>query len=283
MKVRMFTLLVIASFVMFVSCGGDDKESVDTFTPAEATTAATDLNSQNTLDQALESMDDAFDFAAGSGVASKVMSKSEGRNMKKDGDFIYNSGTGWWVYNYLITSGTFWNGTVDVRYRFTPRDGSGLPTNLTDKTEYIYSFLVDADTSFSNGGYTVNYSMNFNMLSDMDVTGMVAYDGNTGNLHLNGTHEYGYNYQTSVSSQTVKWIYTLKFTYADVQLSPTGDYPASGTISFTVKRAFTPEVQQLPNYYVAGSITFDGDNTATLILGGQTFQLNLDTGNIIIT
>lgn len=282
MRKWMLTAGVLMLSVVLFSCGGDDKESYDTFTPTEANAAATDLNNQNAMDQALESMDDAFDFATPTVLASKVMSQSELQTMKKGENFQYNPSTGWWTFAYTYNSGSFWNANVQMKYRYTPRDGNGHATNTTDKTEYMYDYNVDADTSYNSGGYNISYSMNFKMLSDMVVTGMVAYNGGTGNLHLNGNHEYGYDYRVSAAGQSVKYIYSLKFKYLDVQLAPTGNYPASGTIQFTVKRDFNPEVQQLPNYTVTGTITFDGDNTATLTLGGQTFQLNLDTGDIIV-
>ncbi len=284
MKTRLLALLMSVSFVMFVSCGDDGGGgSTSNFgTQTEANNAVTAMDGQGAIDMPLAAADEALSLAAGSAVK---MFKGKENPIRKssDEDFIYNSGTGWWTWQYSYIY-SFFRGTISHQYRFTPRDADGTPTSSTDQMEYMYDYDFDADTSISQNGATTTMDLTWKYNADMDVTGIVAHHASTGNLHLNGESGFEYKYIIRTvyggQSYTQKMIYTAEYDFNDIQLANGGNYPASGTIVFKVKRDFTPEVQDLPNFYVAGSITFDGDNTATLTVGGYSYTINLDNGTI---
>lgn len=282
MKKHVFMLMMLAVSVIFINaCGGDDGGGgYDKLSPTQAAAAADELNDQGAMDQALESMSDAFNLASNVTNACKVM--SEKQSMPKDGNFQYDPATGWWKWIYTYFYGGSWKADIKVQYRYTPRDNNGYPTSTTDKAEYYYDYKIDGDTTYSTGGYTFKYDLLFRMLSNMTVTGIQAYKGGSGNLQLNGDHMYKYDYKV-VGQQTVRYLYELKFKYNNVQLARQNNYPVSGTMDFTAKRSFQPEVPQMPNYYIQGTITFNGTYLADITLGGVSGKINLNTGQIIIS
>ncbi len=59
------------------------------------------------------------------------------------------------------------------------------------------------------------------------------------------------------------------FTLVGVVVEDGDDYPAAGVMLFT-------------NEGVTATVTFDGDNLVTVSSGGESWTLNLDTGEIVV-
>jgi len=61
--------------------------------------------------------------------------------------------------------------------------------------------------------------------------------------------------------------YVADWTLEAITLEEDGDYPTSGTLTFT-------------NEGITGTVTFDGDNTASLTVGEMTWSVELNDGSL---
>jgi hypothetical protein len=260
MKARIFSLLMIASFVIFASCGDDKKGggTSDFKDPTAANTAAQE-NGGN-IKTTVSTCDNMASLAKSFTLINKGW-----------GNYIYNSSTGWWTYIYGDTttaSGVTTISRFNYQLRFTVRDTAGGPTSATNQMEYSYDYY------HSQTGTT---PVVVTMTSDMNATGIAAYRAGTGPITINGGmvieveselgQGYTFNYDHSYDINNVTYV-------------KTNTYATGGNIVFTIKRVLSPSVPNYPNYNVSGTITFNGTNIVDLTFGGYNFKLNLQTGAI---
>lgn len=284
-----FISILVTGMFIYAGCGGDSGGGTSNFgTQAEATAAVTDLNNQGFFDQIQGDVDDAVNQATGFTPGYFKSSKTKRKLSKVYGaqNFIYNSSDGFWTYAFDTTytesySGYTYDNMFDYLYkiRFTPRDQpTGFPTDNTDKMEWISNY----DMSLDGSGDGSTSSSDFSYGSDMDVTGIAAYNATTGDLTINGNGHLDMDISASSAGTTVEYGYHTSHDFNALTLTPEGSYPQSGTISFTAKRNVSPSQleEYYPNFNVAGSITYNGTSTAILVIGGFTFNINLITGVI---
>ncbi|MCK6543279.1 hypothetical protein L6Q79_11430 [bacterium] len=269
---HLMTGACILVLVALTSCGGDDAAKPEEFGTQEEALTALNANKSNML-LALDAAEGAIDAASGFGLDKRSAYNS--KKLNRAMTYTYDASTGWWTDEYTNSSGGY-NYDYTWNIRFTPRDANGYSTDETSKMEYKYDYLY-------NGANTY-YSYDMDLGADMTLTGVNAYRAATGNLVLNGTNAISYVWDYSYLTYDYTYDYSHKYTYKSLEISPDGDYPEGGSVSFTIRSKFEGEIGEeggdALNYYVAGKITFDGDNTALLEFGGFSFILNLDTNEV---
>jgi len=206
------------------------------------------------------------------------LSKSTGPN-----SLVYDLSTHFWVLDStFVFENEHLDGTVAVngKVRFTPRNAFGMPTDETDRMEY----MVTVDGEASGHEDSVNYHASINYASDFDITGIAKFRADSGNITINGSTSASVNITATTNTQNVTITYSASHEVDHVVFRPHHEenhkYPLSGTIRFKVKHATS--VQGDTEVNVEGTITFDGDNTAVMVFGGVTFMLNLDTGKVTL-
>ncbi len=285
--------LVIATLSMWwISACAEDQKTLSTFdTSAEAQESYEELeksgvNPMEVMDQVFTSagFSEEFDGSADIGIGSAVSKRRHAGLAKTSSfSFIYDDATHYWTLDADTTvEGITWD--LFYRVRFTPRNIFGLPSDSTKRMEYetvlgISGTLQDT----TNAGILTlqaTLSNNFDVQSDepfVTNTNYLTIIGTTGS-HSDFAYTLGVlTYEVSLDADYDVDSLVIFGPANDLDDEP--EYPLSGSIGFTVDYdASGPNISE--SYYVAGRITFDGDETAILEYGGFTFILNLETGEI---
>lgn len=267
-----FLSLVVATFVVFNSCGDDKGGGTSNFGSQSEADAAVQQNSAyiiSTVTTAVATANLATTFDGGFGFGG--FGKASPGTLPTAMGGGYNSGTGWWTFDttYADTTGDF---SLSYQLRFTPRGVDGLPTEATNQMEYGFDVSLDYDEE--TGSLVLDYN------GDMDVTGVSGYNAGTGNATINGSWNNGISIVTS-SGQTYTFEYVYAIDYNALVVSPTATYRIqSGSIEFVLRYDITPNIQGFEEYNVAGTITFDGTRYADLEIGGYHYIIDLQTNTI---
>ncbi|MBL7959541.1 hypothetical protein JNL27_04805 [bacterium] len=286
-RLSILTLSIVFGLFIF-SCSTDEEAGTGNFSSQqEAIDAVNDLKEQGFFDEVEGDLEQAADQATDFSPGYFKTKKEKGRLSKVRGiqDFVYGTDHFW---TYSSSEDTTFNDTTlsgiatislsaDMLYkvRFTDRDNFGFPTATTELMEWIADFSFN--TTSTGNGATTSFGISFD--SDMDVNGIAGFNAGTGNLTIDGSGHQNFNLSSTSSQSSFEYDYQTSHNINSFALSPTGNYPESGTISFIAKRNVTPAVLQqvFPNFNVSGTITFNGTNIAVLEIGGYTFYINLDT------
>ncbi len=280
--VRMKKLIVTITVLVFAlaACTDSATKTKNFATQAEAQSAIDDNGAAIALavELALLAVEQTnFDGAFSGDIP--LFKNSAGKRLRfnrpLDDTATYNGTTHWWTFQQheeeAVTDGTQ---TLDVllQLRFTPRDAFGLANELTDQMEFKSN--VDYVISTTGSDFIIQYD------SDLNFSGLMGFRAATGNAIMNGTTNFGFELSSTSQQQSLSFEYNYDIDYNNVTFASDGEYPLSGTVDFVVGLNVTPNVQGIDEYNVAGTITFDGDNTAALVFGGFNFVINLDTGEI---
>ncbi|KAB2878000.1 hypothetical protein F9K33_14775 [bacterium] len=275
--IKIGSILFAFSFVSFVGCG-DDELKPENFASQEDAQAAL-YDSEEEIFLALSELRSVADVAAtfdGSrpddfeffkSNRSKTLGKKHSPHT-----FGYNTQTGYWTFDTTASDqglSFFFNGKI----RFTPRDAiTGLPNETTNTMDYD----VSASISETEGESFIELSYD----ADLVVTGIAAFRAATGNATFNGSNKVSFSLDVTLESDHIVFDYDHSYKIKSVVVDPTSSYPQSGSFEFTIKRDINASGFG-SNFYVAGSITFDGTNIAVLEFGGYTFHIDLDGPYIV--
>ncbi|MBX7150476.1 hypothetical protein K1X84_02465 [bacterium] len=288
MKFKNFITVLLCIFFIATGCDSDKKQPVEFSTQTEAEQSYEQLQSSQTdpleiVNKVLEaaSFSESFDGSA-DGLSKHRLGKRRTMMKANSVSFTYNSNTGYWTLDADTTENGV-NFSLFYKVRYTPRGLFGLATELTDRMEYETHVNVNGVVVDSSEGalgdsvdVTLDYSENYDIQSDepfvtntnfITITGSTSASSEFSVAQLTATASYNYD------------VHALKIfgPFNDAEDEP--EYPESGSIHFTVDYSVTaPELSG--SYFIEGTITFDGDNTATLEYGGFTFILNLDDGTV---
>jgi hypothetical protein len=278
MKGFFATALALAFVLAACTDSANKTDNFNTQAEAEAAVAQNEATIGLAVELALLAVQQTgFDgsFTGGVPLFKNSTGKRTRFNRPMDDTTTYNSTTGWWTYEEHETEveedGTY-NLDVLFQLRFTPRDLIGLPTDATDQMEYVAD--VDWDFDGTDGDFIFSY------LSELVFTGLAAFNDTTGDAVMNGSTDFDWEITSGAGQQSFSFEYTYDIDYNSVAFANGADYPQSGSVDFVVRLNITPNIEGFDEYNVAGTITFDGDNTATLVFGGWNFVINLDTGDI---
>lgn len=278
MKGFLATVLVFALLLTACSDSANKTENFSTQTEAEAAVGQNEAIIGLAVELALLAVQQtSFDgsFTGDVPLFKNSAGKRTRFNRPLNDTTTYDASTGWWTYEENETNveedGTY---TLDALFqlRFTPRDLTGLPTDATDQMEYIAD--VDWDFDGTDGDFIFSY------LSELTFTDLAGFNASTGDAVMNGSTDFDWEIASGAGQQSFSLEYTYDIDYNSVAFANGGDYPQSGSVDFVVHLNITPNVEGFDEYNVVGTITFDGDNTASLVFGGWNFVINLDTGDI---
>lgn len=168
------------------------------------------------------------------GSFGKYLSRSlfiEARNFSKAGQdtSYYDATTGFWIYSY---SDGFY--AVETRYRFTPRDAQGMPTDQTDSMEfkmvssghYGDEEIADRYEYSSDVEYFITGLRDW---ADPERIGEMVYNGSS-----HWTHKEKFTPDTMV-------YYEYESEDRDIRMKENGCSPTSGTMTFTMIQDATPD------------------------------------------
>lgn len=262
-------IFIFAFFLLFVGCADD--EQPENFGSLEDAQSAL-YESEEEVFTALYELSNitetatTFDGSYPDGLELRNQRSNKLSKIKSPTYFGYNSSTGFWTFD---TSASYEDLTLSLngKIRFTPRNALGLPDETTNTMEYKVKYSLNESAQGNS------FEMNYN--TDVNLTGIASFRAGTGNATLNGSTSVGFTIDGTYETTHITAVYKHAYRINDVILSPTSDYPQSGTFTFTVKRNINTTGYG-SNFYVAGSITFNGTNIAVLEFGGYTFHINLD-------
>jgi hypothetical protein len=191
--------------------------------------------------------------------AAKAMDKAA------DGSFNYD-GNGCWTlrdtvdfyYSYFRVYAQVCYDDVDV---------DGIPTPATDGV----TIAVDYFITFSEPEASASITMS--EIKTLNLSGVAGFRNETGNLTINGTDDVGVSFIEGTTSAEIDFELTL----TDVVLSPQGEYPLSGTLSFEMT-VDAEEGGQSQEFTVSGKITFNGTNMVPATFAGYNYTVDLDAG-----
>ncbi len=271
MKTKFKWILVsvmLAAVIAFAGCATTTDGPINFSSQAEADNAVA-LNQFyiiSLVDLSVATAEEATDFNGSFNDILFFKSKQRLQKTRTAKATIYDPSTGFWSYD--STSGD----SVSIHYKikFTPRGTNGLPTTAT--TDMTYSADVSGRQSEETGPLT------FHGNAAIDMTGIAAYRNATGNAALNGSFDFGIGIDEMQGLQTLSLDFVFGVTFNTLAISPTAAYPLqSGTIDFTLRFELTPSSPGFTNYFVGGTLTFDGTHIVKLAIGGFNYNIDLDT------
>lgn len=269
-------LSAFALFFVFSGCGEDEAVPEDFKTLEEAETALfeTEEDIYSILDQLFSATDIAmtFDGSYPNDFGFKTKHGGTLRKTLSPRSFGYNAQTGYWTFDTTATELSL-TLSANGKIRFTPRDPvTGLPNESTDLMEYD---MTASMTGADEGGY-----IDLTYKTALDLAGIAGFRDSTGNATINGSESV--DFTIDVTLETDHFVGEYDHSYKiNIVVSPTLDYPQSGVFEFTIKREFNTSAGFGQNFFIDGSITFDGSNIAVLEFGGYTFHINLDGPYIV--
>lgn len=276
---KRLVLAGLSALLVFGCTSGGGKSTENFGTATDAQTAATQNSAyiQMAAELALLAVDEADFDGSFDGMLFLKQRADQKSGLRKplDGEATYNSSTGWWTFEETETE-TEGDETLTtdvlLKLRFTERDIAGLATANTDMMEYT------ADASATSTSPDASFVFSYD--ADLTFTGLAGYNAETGSATLNGSSNMGFEISAGSGAQSFTYEFRYEIDYHNITFSHDNDYPEGGGVDFTVELNLDPNVPGVDEYYVAGTITFDGDNTALLHFGGYNFIINLDTGVI---
>lgn len=286
MKPISWITMALVCFLIFGSGCEQTKEPIEFTTSAEAEASYEQLQGSQSdpvevVNKVLEaaSLSESFDGSAD--VGKRRIGKRSSLKKVQSFSFTYDGNTGYWT----LDADTVENGaniSLFYQVRYTPRSIFGFATEFTDRMEYETTVHIDGvvsdttDTTITSVDVDLNYSENYDIQSDepfVTNTNFITITGSTGATSTFEANDITVtaDYQYDVSALKIFGPYN------DAEEEP--EYPESGSIHFTVDYSLTG-TNFSASYFVEGTITFDGDNTALLEYGGHSFILNLDDGSV---
>ena len=263
-------------FVSFVSCSTDESKPEDFKTLDDAQTALDE--SQDEVFISLEELSSVANVAAtfdgtypGDFVLFKTNRSKALSKKQSPHSFGYNSQTGYWTFDSTASDQGL-TYSLSGRIKFTPHDFAGLPDETTNTMEY----KVMASLNETVGEEFIDLSYD----ADMNVSGIAGFRAQTGNATINGSNKVSFSLDLTLDTDHIVANYDHAYKANNVVIDPTSTYPQSGTFDFTIKRDYNIADYGV-NFYIQGTITFDGTNIAVLEFGGYTFHINLDGPYIV--
>jgi len=151
-------------------------------------------------------------------------------------------------YVYTFGLGSDLTGSVMLHF-----EQGGAPSGY-DVADYAQAWTADGapvvfvpELDIDIPGDPVPWYLAFNLESTIDQGAGTAVVNGSGSLDVGD--------------------YAATWSVTDLAVSRAADYPQSGTFTFT-------------NEGITGTVTFDGDNTATVEVGALSWTVNLGTGSI---
>lgn len=155
-------------------------------------------------------------------------------------------------YTYTFEPGDPVQGTVNLQFRLGGATGDLCPYGIADWARASTPANEPLTVQLIEGG--VAWELTFNLTSDLDRTATPA----TAEVNGSGVLVIG--------SYTANWTVDALVVMGSVAGGGT-TWPASGTLTFT-------------NSGIVAVVTFDGDHTATVEVGGVVYTLNLENGSL---
>lgn len=269
-------LSVFVLFFVFSGCGEDEAKPEDFKTLEEAETALfeTEEDIYSILDQLFSATDIAMTFDGSYPNNFGFKTKHGGRLRKtlSPRSFGYNPQTGYWEFDTTATELSL-TLSANGKIKFTPRDVvTGLPNASTERMEYD---MMASITGADEGGY-----IDLTYKTALVLDSIAGFRDSTGNATINGSESVDFTIDVTLETDHFVGEYDHSYKIKNIVVSPTLVYPQSGVFEFTIKKQFnTAELGA--DFYIEGSITFDGSNIAVLEFGGYTFHINLDGPYIV--
>lgn len=237
------TLVAVALFTTFsmTSCSNDDSSSTTDVQEEEAVDAIENSLKTDTNGMA-KSMTTAVEYAEDENLYTSAPNLNCGQ--------LYTDS---YTENYSSTNYTY-NYSASCNYQ------------LSCTTEgAVQSFSYEANRA---GDYdTPRMSSDDEAVSNWAITGLEA--SNT-TAFFNGTYTRTGTQVSKVRNQNT-FSSTLTYSLSNIAVNKTTHQIASGSASVT----FTGVSSTGNQYTYNGTITFNGDNTATLVINGNTYTINL--------
>ncbi len=279
MNKNILVLIVAGMLFMFAGCKNNEDKPVNFSSQAEAQASLNQGGSEDISQIAdLSTVEDLAKSFNGSGSINFNKSRlNRSKNLNKKSSlqsFGYDPVTHYWSVDTTVTED---GNTIHIagKVRFTNRNIFGLPTETTDMMEFSVDISANGSTDTSQLDLTAG--------QDFAVTGISNYRGSTGNLTINGSESFNYDLSLTTPNGNVALSADYSTSANAIVLSPISEYPLSGNIGFTSKWSVTAGNgidSGFQSHNVRGSITFDGTHIATLVYGGFTFYIDLDTDEI---
>lgn len=245
---RRFGILVIG-ICLVVGMSGCARVSTPTPTIAEATFAS----SVGSLGMYSVAVDNSI--INGVGISSSGV-KASGYSTPEVG------ADDWWNMSYVLDYGGY---TFNMTFYFKVWDKDGNLVNTISALNALTSSTLGKIWIY--GTYNITYSgSSFQMSMGKSKSDPLKFEGyNTSTQTLSGPISY--------SGSCENKSYTVTATYNNLTVA-TGGYP-TGTVDISVAEDST--------VVCGGTLTFDGDNTATFVFTSGysgTYTINLDTGAV---
>lgn len=141
----------------------------------------------------------------------------------------YDPATGFWTYSYSDS-----NFTMNMRYKFTPRDSNGYPTPETDEYVFESSYTGNWNDDWFNMQYTYNGQSDFQISGlrnwmDSGIIGELVYSGNS------------FSNSTQIFSADTAVAFGYTESMNNIRMRENHCIPYTGTIVFQMTQDATPD------------------------------------------
>jgi hypothetical protein len=287
-------ILVSISLLIFTGCNSDDDKKDETKLSQEQADQAIEHNAGAiyalaylvTYQARAAASGDINELQVNENLLYSLLYKRQMSGIEKlgqdnkiqdDDEFRFDYQTGCWILEYDSTDAiSGYTIAISAQVCFDAYNMVGQPTTETNQMSYTVEF----DFGGMDVGDDGSFSFDLGVDRHLDVTGIADYNSGIGNLVMNGSSSENVHFSavSQNGSQSIGFDYL--YTITNIIFQPVQEFPASGTIEFSIAFTATPPVQNYPNYSINGTITFDGTSVVVVNFAGYTYSMNLVSGEI---